>query len=353
MICPALAPIGLTRAVACIAAILLTVPRPAFAQTERSAPDARSQPAPSWNGYAQLRWSGGAGRADAFRVRRAKLWLRAPAPSVPGLSTKVQAIFSGSNGGALSLQDALVEYGAGAATLRFGQFLPAFSLERSQPDALLPVSERAAVVDAVVPGTAQSARDVGLAVRLHPDSRWELNLGAFRADGADAGSRDLLLTERATLTLPLGSALLRVGESVAYRRVDEVGYSRILGAGERFTGRDLRWGAEARLAADGWSLQGEYLQARLGDDVAYGFYGLGEAEVGDRTSVTGSVERFHDLDPASPTNTLVSAGVLRYIAGDETKLLAEIRTRPGAADHATRFLMQFQLFLNQYPRKLP
>ena len=334
---------------------LVTAAATALAAIAFAAAPAAAQPV-TWNGYVQARLAAGPAREGGFSIRRAKLWVKGPTPFTEALSFKVQGIFKRSAGSAFVLQDVYGEYAFGSGALRFGQLVPDFSLQRSQPDALVPTSERAAIVDAMIPAAETGARDVGAELLLGRGSPWHVSLGIFNGTGRDAEDftdRRPLVTHRATVAIPLGGDVrLTVGESFALRTVTEARYRRIMGADPAFTGRDLRWGAEARLSSDAFSIQGEVIEARLEDRVAHGWYALGHAYLGARAALTGSVEWFDDLDPDTESATLIAAGFTRLLSGDDAKILVEVRTRPGAADHATQFLTQFQLFFKHFGRQL-
>jgi len=321
-----------------------------------AAPCRASAQQASWNGYVQARLQGGPHDVRGFSIRRAKLWVKGSTPVLPHVAFKVQGIFKRSAGEGFTLQDAYAAYDFGKGVVRVGRMVPDFSLERSQPDALVPTAERAAVIDALIPSAETGARDVGVEALLGSGSPWHLGVGVFNGTGRDAEDftgRRLLLTERVTLTLPLaGATHVRLGASGALRTVRGAPYRRILGAAETFSGRDLRWGGEARISAKRWSLQGEYVEARLEDDVARGFYVLAHGALTPSTALTASVERLDDLDPASEDAALLTAGLTRYLAGQDAKILVEIRTRPGAADRATELITQFQLFFRHFGRTL-
>jgi len=79
-----------------------------------------------------------------------------------------------------------------------------------------------------------------------------------------------LLTGRATYAIPLGrSTSWAVRASVAYRRTDGLVLESILRTTAPFSGKDMRWGADSRLAGPSWERQGEHLGAHLCDSTAW------------------------------------------------------------------------------------
>ncbi len=88
------------------------------------------------------------------------------------------------------LQDAYADEQFSDLSLRAGQFVPPFSLQRLQPDAAMPVVERALVVDALVPSAETYARDVGAQATLHLQSQWNVTIGAFNGNGGNQSANN-------------------------------------------------------------------------------------------------------------------------------------------------------------------
>ena len=154
-----------------------------------------------WGGYIQARFAQ-SNDVTGFSIRRTKLWLDGAAPVGKGFHYKVQGLFRPPNGGAFTLQDACLEYRTSMGFLRAGQMVPDFSLERSQPDAEIPLSERAAVINTLIPSATTGARDIGMEVALRPNAaRWHATFGVFNGNGGNASQnedRHFLGTGRAT-----------------------------------------------------------------------------------------------------------------------------------------------------------
>ena len=182
----------------------------------------RAQETVHWHGYAQIRY-GRDNPADGFSLRRGKLWVGGAVPGLPGLSFKVQGIFRNASQGAFVLQDLFAEYRTGWGKVEVGQLIPDFSLQRSQPDFLVPLVERAQVVDALIPAARTLARDIGIQTVIAPTaSALRLSLGLFNGSGANrftAAEGDFLATGRLTLRRELGHRIwAALGASGAWRR---------------------------------------------------------------------------------------------------------------------------------------
>ena len=329
---------------------------------------ALAQDSLQWHGYTQLRY-GRSDPATGFVIRRGKLWVTGPAPGVAGLSFGAQAVFRNAAGGAFVLQDLFADYHGSHMKLRVGQFVPAFSLQRSQPDYLIPLVERAAVVETLVPGARTMGRDVGAQVSLAPASGvLNLALGLFDGSGANrvvGKAGDYLATGRVILATEVASgARALLGGSVALRETSAMDVGALAVNGAEFAGTDFRWGGDARLAGDGWELQGEYLQANLDGEVSRGFYALGDLAVTQRDAVALSVEHLNtpggDSEPApwcvAGLTHLLGAGVREMVGGEPhkaqpgdklpTKLMADFRVRLSGARPRTGAAVQFQVLFH-------
>lgn len=283
-----------------------------------------------WHGYAQLRY-GRTDPASGFSVRRAKVWMKGRVPQVAGLSFKVQAIFRNGSSGALVLQDVFAEYRRRMVAVRAGQFVPSFSLQRSQPDYLIPLVERAAVVEALIPGSRTMGRDIGVQGTLaSPSGSARLTAGLFNGVGANrtpAGEGDLLATGRVVLKHDLGSDVRgSLGASLAWRRTRGTDVGVLSTEGASFAGRDVRWGVDGRVAGARWALQGEYLRADLDGEISSGYYALGDVALTSRDEVAVSMERM-----GAAVQTTASGGPW-YVAG-YTRFLGG---NPGGAPAACR-----------------
>lgn len=321
-----------------------------------------------WHGYAQLRY----GRTDpvtGFSVRRAKLWMKGPVPGVAHLSFTVQGVFRNAASGAFVLQDVFADYGGSRAKVRVGQFVPAFSLQRSQPDYRVPLIERAAVVETLIPGARTMGRDIGAQMFLAPGSgALHLDLGLFNGAGGNrpAGREgDFLTTGRFTLATGVGAGTTAsLGGSVAWRRTHGTDVGPLSTAGSGFAGSDLRWGGDARLAGPGWEVQGEYLHADLGGEASEGFYVLGDLAVSPRDEVALSVERLKTPDANVRSDPWYIAGFTHRLGGEgfrasggqpgknrparplPTKLMGDVRCRFVDGKPAVGAAVQLQIFLH-------
>jgi phosphate-selective porin len=305
-------------------------------------------PSPQWGGYAQVRFTGSRDSLG-FTIRRAKLWVGGDVPFAPALQFRVQALFRPTSAGALVLQDAWVGYGARASSIRAGQMVPDFSLERSQADATIPLIERAGPVNTLIPSATTGARDVGAQATLQPGrALWHVSVGLFNGNGGNAvGNEDkrFLVTGRAVWAAKLGGAdTVALGGSAAYRKTGGLVFQQILGTTTPFVGEDFRWGAEGRLAGPRWTLQSEYLRARLGSRDAWGYYVLGSYHMLPQYALAASVERTVLPSASRPADPWYILGLTRYIRGDKAKVMLDGRVQTGVARPNYATAAQLQLY---------
>jgi len=305
-----------------------------------------AQQAPEWGGYIQARYTRTSAADSGFSIRRAKLWLAGRLDQ--HFSYRVQARFQNPVSGGLVLQDAWLGYRAGQLALQVGQLVPAFSLQRSQADYEIPVVERAQVVDALIPTAETGARDVGIQAGLPlANGHLQADAGLFNGTGgnqAQTRPHGYLLTQRTIATGGLGHGLLaEVGYSFALRQAQALCYKRIFQDTARFTGRDLRWGADARLAHPRWEIQAEYIEADLGASRAWGWYTLAAYRVGRADQLVALVDRYHDLARAPDDRPWLGTGWNHDIPGDRARLMFAGRARfdPGSTAYAA--VAQLQL----------
>ncbi len=140
----------------------------------------------NWNGYLQFRFSDDYYNQAGFSIRRAKLWLNGSLPTANNnWSYKLQANFFQQSKYQFLLQDVYVKYSTGFFEAAIGQFVTDFSLQRKQSDYLIPLVERAAVINALVPASETMARDIGVEAKLILNNNGSFSLGFFNGNGAN------------------------------------------------------------------------------------------------------------------------------------------------------------------------
>lgn len=305
----------------------------------------------AWGGYLQTRFADNFRTNTGFSIRRAKLWIDGPAPVGNNLWFRMQGIFRYQTSGTFMLQDVYAEYRLPFGFVRAGQFVPDFSLERSQGDAYIPIIERAAVDNTLIPTASTYARDIGAEFVLQPTgSGFHTSFGVYNGNGGNTKSnedRRFLFMNRTTYDVRFSNGLSWTsGFSVAYRDKSNLSFPAILGNGTTFSGRDLRWGLETHLKSAKWGIQGEYMQADLGNARSYGYYVLGDYMCDAQNGITLSTEELNVPTPSCSPNPWYIVGYSHYFAGQKEKIMLDARTQHVNDQSNYGATIQFQLFFN-------
>ena len=311
----------------------------------------RAEEKVAWSGYTQLRYQTDYRAESGFSVRRAKLWIHGPVPIQKNLTFKVQAIFHAKNHGALDLQDVFGEYRFRFAALRFGQMVPDFSLQRHQPDFVIPPVERGKIIQNLIPSAETGARDIGLLLMLHSGgNNLNSSFGVFNGNGGNQVKNEdtnFLFTHRTRLQIALAQDIsLTPGFSLGYRKTNGLAFKKITGSSNLFSGRDWRWGAELHLSGRRWEIQSEYLTVNLADDRAEGFYILGDWYFSPKNQLVLSTEKYQDLSAKTDDSPWYILGLNHYFAGDKAKLMFDSRFQFTETETNYLTTLQIQLFFN-------
>ncbi len=305
----------------------------------------------NWNGYLQYRFSNNYLNETNFSVRRAKFWINGLLPEDAGKwDYKLQAIFRQQDKFQFLLQDVLVTYNTNDFEITAGQFVPYFSLQRKQPDYAIPLDERAAVVNSLVPGAETMARDIGIECKLENRKTGFFTLGFFNGNGANTvqNKKNFLFVNHVSL-FPLNNheTKLEIGYNLSYRNAHNILFNKIFVNNFLFTGNDFRFGFEEKLNAGNFEFQSEYIEAHLGDKKAYGYYAIADYKIGTKNLIALSVEQLHDLNSFTIDNPWYRVGYAYLIKGNDIKLSLDNKFQ--FTPHKTNSLttLQIQYFFNQ------
>ncbi len=310
-----------------------------------------SQTKPEWGGYLQTRFSDDFRSNTGFSIRRAKLWVDGPTPVDSSLYFRMQGIFRYQTSGTFMLQDVYAEYKLPFGFVRGGQFVPDFSLERSQGDAYLQIIERAAVDNTLIPTASTYARDIGAEFVFEPrESGFHTSFGIYNGNGGNTESnedRQFLYTNRTTYDIGFSRVLSWTnGFSVAYRDKKDLSLPGILGNGKTFSGRDFRWGLETHLKWQKWELQGEYIQADLENQKSYGYYAFGDYDFDGLNEIVLSTEKLQVVNPTCSSEPWYIVGYSHFFNGQKEKVMVDARTQYLSNRTNYGATVQFQLFFN-------
>jgi len=230
-----------------------------------------------WNGYTQLRATSNFDNYSSVMVRRLKFWVKSTPEFSEHWSYKVQVLFTGWMQEQLFLQDAKVRYSSGLFSFDFGQFIPTYSLQWTQPDFNISSIERAIVINTLHPDGTLGVRDLGIQANFHTKNKLiETHLGAFNGYGIKEyrfNNQGFMLSHKTALNLPLTKNKLQIGYSLMYRQAQDLQIKKVLPDTLSYTGNDLRYNLFAMFKTKHLELQAEYLNADFENGMnANGYY---------------------------------------------------------------------------------
>ena len=229
-----------------------------------------------WHGYTKLRFTTDFNDNYNFSLRMLKFWIN----SRPGFSEhwsfKAQLMFSSFLKDKFILQDVWGQYKWNSSSIRFGQFIPRFSLQRFQPDYLISHGDRAMSVNLLIPDGTLGVRDIGVQYNLKAvDNNLSFNVGVFNGFGIvkyKFNNQGFLVTHNLSYRINFKSSFLNSGYSVMYRKADNIVFRGILPDTVVYSGNDFRYNINVMFSSKHLDIQGEYLKAFLDDYSAYGYY---------------------------------------------------------------------------------
>jgi len=301
-----------------------------------------------WNGYGQFRLYKYGTSSEGSMIRRMKLWVKGNTASLKRFRYKVMGIFTYNQKGYFGLLDAYGDFSFKNGYLRFGQQIPEFSLQRMQPDWKIPVMERAAVINRMIPAAQSAARDLGVQVYWSPAPKiWQFAAGVFNSDGANLkkhNSANFLYSLRTVVKINFSPDYRwSLGGSAMYRKADNYDFSLIFGKDKPYTGDDFRYGFESLLKLNRVEIQAEYIGADFDGQTAYGYYAYVNYNFSGKDQAIVSYERLVDLNKNRSDDPWAIVGYNRLLARHNVKLMINAGTQfNGNYSLST----QIQLFFN-------
>jgi len=218
-----------------------------------------------WNAYSQIKFSIDFNDNYNFSLRRLKLWLKSSPDFSEHWSYKIQTTLSSLKNENFFLQDVKLGYKASIWSFDIGQFVPEYSLQRFQSDYLLPVTERATVINSLIPNGTFGARDIGIQANIKTKNNvWQTHFGIFNGYGIKEyrfNNKGVLLTNKSELNLITGTGAIKAGYSVMFRKADNQIYPKIMPDTILYSGNDFRYNFFLLYKTKFFEIQGEYLTA--------------------------------------------------------------------------------------------
>ncbi len=303
---------------------------------------------PDFNGYIQVRAASNFDSYTGFALRRLKLWLK----SKPGFSDhwsyKVQVTFSSYAQEKIFLQDVFLQYKWRNSELRFGQFVPRYSLERFQHDYLIAPLERARAVNILIPNGTIGVRDLGLQYNLRAvNNRLLFNMGLFNGFGIKTyqfNNKGYMITQNISYEIPVSSSSIKVGFSTMFRKAENLYLIGILPDTVAYTGNEFRFNVYGLFSSRFVDVQGEYLQAKLQNTTAYGYYGLATVKLNENNHLYLMYDRYQNEYSSSLSNPWYIAGYNYFFKGYKIMLTFQTGFQQSNSGWENRTSLQFQMF---------
>lgn len=325
-------------------------------------------------GYVQVLYEGMDDAEDILALRRSKLMIGGDLS--PRWQWFAQGFFQagmpGRTDGRFYFQEGWLRWRAReAAELVLGQFKPSMGRERFTPDFRMYTIDRSVVVRTLIPnGEFPEAftRDYGIQFDGTIHGCWRYAAGLLAGNGANRRWHGISPMFATRSTIDLGqSASWRgrpvratAGGSFSLRRAKDLpfgtrGAPATRSALQHFFGTDRRWGLEAALDWDAWSLVSEYIRADFlfrstaqPAITASGYYVQLARYLAPKWQVALKWETFdpnHSLKNDRDLRWL-TLGVNYYIRANRLKIMANYVLRRERVDERPNnvFQIQFQWF---------
>lgn len=302
----------------------------------------------SWNGYAQLRFTSNFNEVNSFSMRRMKLWVASTPEFDNHWGYKIQTTITSNQNEKFMLQDVLVFYQKAHFKFNIGQFVPQFSLQRFQPDYTIPLTERADVVNALIPNGTLGARDIGVEGNYtSSNQKIKTWLGLFNGNGIKEyifDNEGIMLTHKTMVDLY--NHQLVAGYSLMYRKADHLQLKSVLPDSVIFSGNDFRYNLFVLYQSKKLQVQAEYLRAKLNNKIADGYYVLTTLNLA-RNQIVFSWNKYNDLVSSTDNSPILHLGYNRLVNGDKLKFMFDNGAQLSAGSFKNYFaVIQIQLFFN-------
>jgi len=298
-----------------------------------------------WHGYTQLRFATNFENTSNFSMRRLKFWIKSSPEFNRHLGFQVQATLSGKKTEKFMLQNVLVFYRFNHFKLNLGQFIPEYSLQRFQPDYVVPLTERATVINTLIPDAKLGVRDLGAQLGWqstnHKIQSW---LGVFNGYGIKTyrlNNSGIMITNKTEFHF---ANHFKAGYSVMFRKAKQLKLINILPDSVTFSGNDFRYNLFAEFQTKKFQVQAEYLAAFLNHSLADGYYILAVYNF-RKNQFAASWNQYDDLINSTQNNPEIHLDYNYLFKKNKIKLMADngFQIDKGSVCHYMATI-QFQLF---------
>ncbi len=314
---------------------------------------AQSQTDHKIEGYTQIRSEYQNGQTPYLYIRRAKFWYSAKRTfkNQSYLKFKVKVNY-GTKHHEFELLDFKTTYHKNHSEINFGQFVPDFGLQRSQSDQYLAVLERSLVINSLIPAAQTDARDIGIQYTYDFDSlKSRLSIGFFNGTGANTlnySQNSFLVTSRFSyFFIKNKNFRMAIGGSGMFRKIQNADFSKFYFQDSLFSGNDFRYGAEMIFYLKNFHFQTEFIQAKLDNDIAQGFYAMTDYTL-NKNQFAVSYENLLNVEKNYSERILVEYSYL--FDNDDIKLSFGTYYFPDLAEKYM-LILQFQYIFPTFEKK--
>lgn len=302
----------------------------------------------AFHGYTQLRFTSDFSDIHSFSLRRLKLWIAPKAGFSRHWDFKIQTTLTSIRNETFFLQDVMLRYKSNAFSLKMGQFVPEYSLERFEHDYSLPFSERSIAVDRLIPNATMGVRDIGFEGSYKaPSGVFQTWLGVFNGYGIKTyriNNRGIMITQKTAFHLLKNHWL--AGYSLMYRKADRLAIPKVLPDDVLFTGNDFRFNLFSKIHWSTFSFQTEYFYANLNCNDANGYYFMATWTKNNQ-SIAASYNQFTDLIDSTSDDPEIHLAYSYLFKGDAIKLMLDNGIKAGSDSLYDYFvILQFQFFMH-------
>lgn len=276
-----------------------------------------------WHGYTQLRFTTNFDNRSNFSMQRLKFWIQSSPNFNRHWGFKVQTTLSGSKNEQFFLQDVFVFYRFSQFKLKLGQFVPEYSLQRFQPDYVIPLTNRATVINTLIPNGTLGVRDLGTELEWHSSNhKIQSWLGVFNGYGIKeyrANNSGFMATNKTQFQF---TSHFKAGYSVMFRKASLIKFKNILPDSVAFSGNDFRYNLFAEYQTKTLQLQAEYLAAFLDQSHSNGYYVLAAYTL-NKNQFVASWNQYNDLINSTQDTPEIHLGYNYLFNKNKIKLMVD------------------------------
>ena len=153
-----------------------------------------------------------------------------------------------------------------------------------------------------------------------------------------------MITQNISYEIPVSSSSIKVGFSTMFRKAENLYLIGILPDTVAYTGNEFRFNVYGLFSSRFVDVQGEYLQAKLQNTTAYGYYGLATVKLNENNHLYLMYDRYQNEYSSSLSNPWYIAGYNYFFKGYKIMLTFQTGFQQSNSGWENRTSLQFQMF---------